>query len=59
MSQDAFILANAIAVDPVAPEIKGATLMGFELWVLLKNHRTGADTKLLKMLGEFEGPGPN
>ena len=55
VSQDAFILADVMAVDPVTPVIKGATLTGFELRVLLKNYRTDADTRLLKMPGRFEG----
>ena len=59
VSQDAFILADAMAVEPITPEIKGTKLTGFERRVLFKDHRTGADTRLLKVPGGFEGRGPN
>ncbi len=59
VSEDAFIIADVMAVEPITPEIEGAKLEGFERRVIYKNHRSGADTRVLKVPAGFEGRGPN
>lgn len=53
------ILNSALDVDPITPVIAGKTLTGFERRVLWEDPDTGADTRLLKVPGGFEGKGPN
>lgn len=56
VSERAFVMADVLAVTPV---IAGKPLAGFERRVLWEDPETGADTRLLKVPGGFEGKGPN
>lgn len=59
VSERAFVLADALAVQPITPVIAGKPMQGFERRVLFEDPDSGADTRLLRVPGGFEGRGPN
>ena len=56
---EAYILEDAYSVPYFEPEINGWVLSGIEHRTLWRDEETGADTRLLKMPGGFEGGGTN
>jgi len=54
------VMPDVFAVEPIVPVIAGKRLEGFERRVLWEDAETGADTRLLRIPGGFEGTaGPN
>jgi hypothetical protein len=56
---DARITEDVLAIEPIVPVIHGRPLTGFERRVLWLDPETGADTRLLRIPGDFYGPGAN
>jgi hypothetical protein len=53
------VIGDVFDVEPIVPVIGGRPLVGFERRVLWLDDKTGADTRLLKVAGGFEGQGPS
>ena len=56
---DAEVTPDVMAVEPIVPVVAGRVLTGFERRVLWIDPETGADTRLLRVPGGFEGKGPS
>ncbi|MEX1146831.1 MAG: DUF4437 domain-containing protein [Sphingomonadales bacterium] len=54
---DARVTANVFDIEPIVPVIHGRPLTGFERRVLWLDPDTGADTRLLRIPADFNGPG--